>query len=161
MYVSSPNHVRTRVWHTEGAPRSLYQHDDMPPHTAQVYPCCLVGPVNPSHGGPQHRSLYSNPHIGKDGTIHHTGCMPMHPEGWHRVHDDRRGCATHDHTVRLSCGTRHTPLQGHQHHTHYRDLYNRQMERYAIPGVRLRTTLQTTSEALRQSGATNHTLNFR
>jgi hypothetical protein len=35
------------------------------------------------------------------------------------------------------------------------------MERYAIPGVRLRTTLQTTSEALRQSGATNHTLNFR
>jgi hypothetical protein len=57
---------------------------------------CFVGPVNPNRGGPHHRSLYSNPHTGKDGTIHHTRCMPTHVEEWGRIHDGRRGYTVYD-----------------------------------------------------------------
>jgi hypothetical protein len=48
---------------------------ERPHERSQVYPHCLV---NPSHGGPQHRSLYNDPYIGKDGTTCHTECVPTH-----------------------------------------------------------------------------------
>jgi hypothetical protein len=82
------------------------------PHKwSQVYPHCLV---NPSHGGPQHRSLYNDPYIGKDGTTCHTECVPTHAGEWCRAHDERQSHSTYDHTMRLIHGTRHTLLQRHQ-----------------------------------------------
>ena len=122
---------------------------------------CLVGPVNPGHVGPKHQSLYGNPHTGKDGTLHHTGCAPTHVVGWHMVQDKRRDCENHDHTNRLPRGTHQAPLWGHHHRTRYRDTYAKRTEWYAMPVVLLHTILLTTSEALRQPWATGHSLTTR
>jgi hypothetical protein len=60
-------------------------------------PCCPMGTINTSHGGPQHWSLYSDPRIGKDRTIHHTGCMRTHTGRWRKARDGRRSLTTHNH----------------------------------------------------------------
>jgi hypothetical protein len=62
-----------------------------------VYPVFLMRPVNPGRGGSKHRSLYSNPHTGKDRTIHYTWCTPTHAGGSHKTHDKKRDHTTHGH----------------------------------------------------------------
>jgi hypothetical protein len=81
--------------------------------------------------------------------------MPTHVGGWHMVHDERRGCTAHDHTMRLPCGTHRAPLRGHQHQTRYRDPYAGRTEQYAIP---VRTILQMTWDVLHQLGAIDYAL---
>jgi hypothetical protein len=81
-----------RVWHTEGR-QGIHVNMTVRQHVRSLA-CliCLVGPVNPSHGGPQHWSLYGNPRIVKDKAIYHTGCMPTHAWGWCSVRDERWSC---------------------------------------------------------------------
>jgi hypothetical protein len=54
--------------HTKGMPGRRYRHDCMPRVRSRLYSHCLERPVNPSHGGPQYRSFYSDPHTEKDAT---------------------------------------------------------------------------------------------
>jgi hypothetical protein len=70
--------------------------------------------------------------------------------------DEATPRTTPKHTESLPDGTRQVPLR--QHRTRYRDPHTGRMKRYAIPGVRLCTTLLETSEGLRHSRAACHTL---
>jgi hypothetical protein len=109
-------------------------------------------------GGPQHWNLYSNSRTGKDGTIHHIGlCLRTH-KGDARLMtgDEAAPRTTPKHTESLPYGTRQVPLR--QHRTCYRDPHTGRMKRYAIPEVRIRTTLPETSEGLHHSRATGHSL---
>jgi hypothetical protein len=121
---SSLEQVWTYVLHIESVLGGRCQHNCMHRVRSQMYPHCFVGPVNPSHGGCQHQSLFNGPHIGKDAIIHHTECLPKHAGKWRRAHDDRRSRATHDRTMRLAHRTHHALLQRHQRWTRYRDSYD-------------------------------------
>lgn len=72
---------RPWVRYIEGAPRGPYQHDGTSPRTVSSVSRLPYGASQPQPWGPKHRSLYSSPHTGKDGTIHHSGCMPTHVGG--------------------------------------------------------------------------------
>jgi hypothetical protein len=82
-------------------------------------------------------------------------CLRTH-EGDARLmtEDEAAPHTTPKHTVSLPCGACQVPLC--QHWTRYRNLHTTRMKRYAIPGVRLRTTLRETSEGQRHSRATDH-----
>jgi hypothetical protein len=146
--VLSPNHVRTNnVAYQRGAEESQSTWQ-----SSTAYDLCLVGLVYPSHGESKHQRLYSDPHTRKDVTIHHSDCMPTHDGGCHRIHDKGRGCAAHNHTMRLLRGTHQAPLRGRQHRARYKDPNIGRAKQDAISGVWLRTTPRMMSKALLQLG---------
>jgi hypothetical protein len=67
--------------HTEGAREVTTNTSIRHSVWSQESPRCLVGPVNPSHRGPKHRSLYSDQYARKYMAIHHIGCTLMHAGG--------------------------------------------------------------------------------
>jgi hypothetical protein len=78
----TPNYGTRQAWHTIPKGRREGPINTMVRHHVRllVYPICFVGSVNPSHGGPKCRNLYSDPHTRKDGMIHHTDCTPTERE---------------------------------------------------------------------------------